>query len=112
MNNRPIIQYRQGDVLLEKVDKIPDNSVKREKKLLASGEKANHGHFVFNATVFKSDETLYVDVAEEGELRHLDISTKEPSDEHRAVSIPPGKYRVIRQREYDPYERKSKEVED
>jgi hypothetical protein len=41
----------------------------------------------------KSGGDIYLELIEPGELRH---------EEHAPITLAPGKYRVIRQREYQP----------
>lgn len=109
--------YRQGDVLIRRVDKIPmrrqalpeDDSPRRI--VLAHGEATGHAH------VIEAKPS-------EARLRHKDAVTDrwrrtlEPErtflevlsptgvslvhDEHATIELPPGEYEVSRQREYDP----------
>jgi hypothetical protein len=115
--------YRQGDVLIEAIDVIPARETVRE-ELLVRGEGRNHGHFIFGSDVVISKAfegeltegggivTQYLDLKEEGELRHLLIDSGEWSNEHDTIRIPPGKYRVIKQREYNPYAKAIRAVRD
>ena len=97
--NNPV-QYRQGDVFIELVESIPENTtpIKREHGavILAHGEVTGHYHGIKNRVA-----KFYQ--AESGE-RFLDLS--KPSDlthqEHATITLPPGKYRVRQQREYTP----------
>lgn len=89
---------RQGDVLLvEAPDGLPDGSQALEQSgsiVLAHGEATGHAHRVdeSSATLFRAPGGIgYLQVRTETSLLH---------EEHRAVPIPPGTYRVIRQREY------------
>ncbi|OLS13697.1 MAG: hypothetical protein RBG13Loki_2697 [Promethearchaeota archaeon CR_4] len=87
--------YRQGDVLLLQVTRIPRSAKKSESNVVLKGEVTGHAHcimggeiFVFNAT-----DTMYVRAREDTTLVH---------DEHAPIKLEPGKYQVIRQREFDP----------
>lgn len=93
--------YRQGDVLIRKVDSIPSGLKKIEAEagrvVLAHGEATGHHHSFDNpgcVALLESDVgDRYLEVASESTLEH---------QEHAAISIPPGAYRVVRQREYSP----------
>lgn len=111
------IQFRQGDVLLEKVETIPSKA-KVKTKDVAFGEHSNHGHFITGeADVLTADEQTYVDVAGNAKLEHLLINSfnqgsKVWTQEHKAIDLPAGKYRVIQQVEYNPYEKAIEQVRD
>lgn len=92
-------QVRQGDVLLVPVSKIPTDAklVKPDngRVILAYGEVTGHAHAI-DETVAKLFEVSgvgdrYLDCADGAVLRH---------EEHGAHPLK-GKYRVVRQREYD-----------
>ncbi|MCZ4410154.1 hypothetical protein O3Q51_15125 [Cryomorphaceae bacterium 1068] len=115
--------YRQGDVLLEKLNSIPERSTTNE-TLLVRGEGRNHGHFIKGEAVeiLVADEneltdggglvTQYLNVESEAALEHLLIDSREWTQEHAPIVIPPGKYRVIKQREYNPYSKAIRAVRD
>lgn len=93
---------RQGDVLLRRIDRIPDGlqEVPREngRLVLAHGEVTGHAHVIEgDATFLAADvaelERAFVRIEEESELVH---------DEHSTITLPPGDYEVRRQREYAP----------
>ncbi len=91
--------YRQGDVLLERVNKIP-TGLRLQKAsgriILAHGEVTGHHHSIDAdaADWWKGDgNEQYVEVKMPAEVVH---------QEHGAISILPGKYKVRRQREYAP----------
>lgn len=94
--------YRQGDVLVQQVEKIPDGlqAVPRDKGrvILAYGEVTGHAHAVegdveFLAADLKELEERFLHVEREAQVVH---------EEHDTVTLPPGDYRVVRQREYAP----------
>jgi hypothetical protein len=114
------MMYRQGDVLLEKVVKIPSDSIVHD-TLLVRGEGRNHGHFIQGSDLdiirAESDDqvklvTHYLDVRTEAMLEHLLIDSAIWTGEHAPIIIPPGKYRVIKQREFDPYAKAIRAVRD
>lgn len=90
--------YRQGDVLLQKVDSLPANSQPvefDERIVLAYGEVTGHCHALSTASaaMFTYNGQRLVQVVEGAQLRH---------EEHATIVLPKGVYKVIQQREYVP----------
>lgn len=103
------LQFRQGDVLVVGVEKIPTEAKKRKREgglvILARGEATGHHHS------FGSRRVNMYAVADEFErLGSGFIEIQTPSgaqlrhQEHAPIKVPAGNYRVIRQREYTPEE--------
>jgi hypothetical protein len=94
-------QVRQGDVLLVPVDEIPDGarSLARTggRVVLAEGEVTGHAHAIraAGATLLGAGEERYLRVTAPVTLDH---------EEHAAIEVAPGAYRVVIQREYVPPE--------
>lgn len=118
--NKTMEQFRQGDVFLEKVSDLPagiKESVQptnNPSELLIKGESRNHGHFVEgDVETFKVESsqnqneiiTHYINVKTESLLKHLKIDTKDFTKEHTEIRLKPGVYKVIRQREYNAYQK-------
>ncbi|MBA7541543.1 hypothetical protein ES705_33859 [subsurface metagenome] len=123
--------YRQGDILLIKIDELPPLKFKEKKdKVVLEGEVTGHAHKL-------EGEAKILEVAERianpsfDSLRttwnintltaHLGDFTSGPRsqvigyavvdtpaelthEEHDTITIPPGKYQIRRQREYDEEE--------
>ena len=99
-------QFRQGDVLIERVENPAlGKRVRRDKGrvVLAYGEVTGHAH-----TIAERGAELY-DTQEETEslevrfLRVLaDGGVALSHEEHATITIPQGDYRITRQREYTP----------
>lgn len=91
--------YRQGDVLLVRVDDVPaDDGLQRaERWQVAEGEATGHAHVLEPA----AGGTLLVDVDEEF-CRIMGANGLLVHDEHTTIELPPGDYRAVRQREYAP----------
>jgi hypothetical protein len=93
--------FRQGDVWIERVTRIPETAKLVQPKddliILAHGEVTGHHHSVDAGAAdwWKTDtEEQYLDVKPGGaSVKH---------QEHGPITLRPGKYRVIRQREYSP----------
>ena len=96
---------RQGDVMLVKVRSVPKGAKFREadKKrgvVLAEGEVTGHAHTLPSTTVKE-----YVVPAELGDADRFIVVDKLSQlvhQEHAAIDVTPGTYKVIRQREYSP----------
>jgi hypothetical protein len=89
--------YRHGDVLIRQVFRLPNGVQKRSGATLAEGELTGHSH--------RFQQADAVQLWEQGNQLFLEI--KEPSatlvhEEHQAIALPQGIYRVWRQREYRP----------
>jgi hypothetical protein len=94
------MQFRQGDVMLVKVSAVPKSAkpiaAKKGRIILAEGEATGHDH-----SIDASKAALYIDKAGQAYLLAQDGCTL-VHQEHAAINIDSGSYRVIRQREYTP----------
>lgn len=92
---------RQGDVLLVKINKIPDANENMTKGdiILAHGEVTGHAHRIVapttKARLWDASAERFLQVMETVSLTH---------EEHATIEIPPGSYRVAIQTEYSPEE--------
>jgi hypothetical protein len=93
-------QFRQGDILIEEVTEIPSEAIQEQTHhgnvLLAMGEATGHAHVLrqrHDVTTYTVEGQKYLDVRAAALLTH---------EEHASVLIPPGRYIIIRQREYAP----------
>lgn len=93
--------YRQGDVLIVKVDSMPPDAVPVEpdgnRVVLAYGEVTGHAH-ALNAVTTKLFEHA------EGRFLVVDKPSALTHEEHAPIDLVPGVYRIVRQREYSPRE--------
>ncbi|MGA5820196.1 hypothetical protein ACPC54_20295 [Kitasatospora sp. NPDC094028] len=99
--------YRQGDVLIVPVEKsavpprVPELPVQprdaRGRMVLALGEVTGHAHAVVGPGELRREAgpfgSAWLHLPEGGRVVH---------EEHAAISLPKGWYRVVRQREYTP----------
>ena len=105
-------QYRQGDVLIERVAEIPATALKQEMSrcvILAHGEVTGHQHVLKAADLadwWKQGEISPVNERSPALAGELFVSLSERAavthPEHATIELPPGNYRVTRQREYSP----------
>ena len=88
----------QGDLNIFRVDTIPPLTETAD-RVLAHSETGHHHVIEGNAVrVYEQDDFVsYLDVQKTAKIVHL-----RGFDTHETVEIPPGKYRVTRQREYVP----------
>lgn len=102
--------FAQGDLLIERVpDSEPSgaNVAPDENGLtvLAEGEKSGHRHAIEDRVVFFRDDQLARDIPSGLYIGHLKVPS-EPvmlrHEEHDTIALPPGTYRVRRQRQLEP----------
>ena len=95
--------YRQGDVLIVRIEKLPENVTKapfdQRGAVLAEGELTGHAHTVLDkrATLFRDEKLNKLFLQVEG---NAPVALKH--QEHDTIALAPGDYEVIRQREYSP----------
>ena len=91
-------QYRQGDVLFEEIQNLPPRLKKLAHCVIAEGEATGHKHEVADVGAAVQYEN------EDGTVRFLEVlkSTSVVHPEHGPISLAPGNYRVVYQREYEP----------
>jgi len=91
--------WRHGDVLIGRCAEIPPGARPTPQLVLARGEVTGHAHRILEpgaAVLFKDDTGDFLEVtADQATLVH---------EEHDAISLPRGTYRVWFQREYSPQE--------
>ena len=99
--------YRQGDVLIVPIaeaqvpagvsGRAPLGRDPRERMILALGEATGHAHAVVGQGMLYPAATplepMYLRLPKGGRVVH---------EEHAMITLTPGWYRVIRQREYEP----------
>lgn len=86
--------FRQGDVLIVRVDSMPEETTKLDHTVLAWGEITGHRHQVDVGALFETKNgELYLRTEKFAKVKH---------EEHRTIKLTPGTYKVIRQKEYHP----------
>lgn len=99
---------RQGDVLLVPVKAVPDTATKQRTQrrvVLAEGEATGHAHVIESPDVSLYEIVTEGDVAEMRQ-RFLTVEAEVAlvHDEHATITVEPGIYEILRQREYMPQE--------
>ena len=103
--------YQQGDVLLFKEDKIPEDAkpMKPDNRgiVLAEGEVTGHCHTIADLDTCGSFKdslgNIWLDVKSAVKVKH---------QEHKHVKLPKGKYRIGIVREVDPFAQEINKVKD
>ena len=89
------MMVRQGDLLIVKIGKIPQDAKKRDTLVLAEGEATGHLHELDTGEVYGKGMNLYFRVSQDSIATLI-------HPEHKPLAFDPGEYKVIRQREYEP----------
>ena len=85
--------YRHGDLLLRRVDTIPNNARKAKTNTLQVGEATGHSHRLKGrAQIYELEQQKYVQVEEPTELLHED---------HKPIVLERGTYLLEHERELD-----------
>lgn len=91
------VLYRHGDVLIQRIARLPNQAQQTSGATLAHGEVTGHSHrFAAPSAVqlWERGSNLFVEVKDPiATLIH---------EEHHAIDLPSGLYRVWKQREYRP----------
>lgn len=87
--------YRQGDILIVPVDKLPEALRPREGNVIAEGEATGHAHRI------EAADALLESVRGEMFMKLVSAS-RIVHEEHGPIELPAGLYRIVRQREYSP----------
>jgi hypothetical protein len=100
-------QHQQGDVTLERIAALPAAARKPAGRVLAHGEVTGHAHRLTDSSdglLVEIGGQLYLSVGAGGaEIAH---------EEHGAVKLEPGDYRVGRIQEYDHFAEEARRVAD
>ena len=101
--------YQQGDVLIERVEAIPETK-KASKKIngryiLAEGEVTGHAHAVVDPGVklFEVGNEKFLSASKKFTVVH---------EEHKNITVPKGDYKIRIVKEYDHFEEEAREVRD
>lgn len=114
MKNKNTKMWRQGDVLIERVDSLPQDlkpANENGRVILAHGEVTGHAHEVAEpkkAAIFSTTATFTMpgDLPSVESMSRLALKVKGKTEvkhqEHSKIPLDRGSYRVTRQREYRP----------
>lgn len=91
------MQFRHGDLLLEKVDSLPKGLKIKKDNVLLEGEITGHAHRVKTGAKVWQDKN--------GNVYMAVVTPTAPltHEEHKTIEVPRGTYKITRQIESDPY---------
>jgi len=100
----------QGDILVERVDDAPVSgqivhAPDAEAVVVAEGEFTGHHHKLFGCVTFYRDDALARDITGDLYVGHVRVSgpvARLEHEEHAAINLEQGIYRVRRQRQLEP----------
>lgn len=85
--------YRQGDLLIVKANSVTPLFKRLQSNVVQLGEATGHAHVLERGEVYGPSQN-------EAEFLRSDGSALLVHDEHEAIELPEGTYRVLRQREH------------
>ena len=90
-----LLHYRQGDLLFIRQDTQPAvDLTARQGNIIVAGEATGHAHRLQAGSILEApDGTLYLDITQTTHVVH---------EEHGPITLEPGLWLVVRQREYRP----------
>jgi len=106
--------YRQGDVLIRRIEKIPlrrhtPKHDEEQRLVLAHGEATGHAHVITakpSQARLRHAERVASTRRGPGSPERTFLEVLSPvallHEEHAPIELPPGAYEVTRQREYSP----------
>ena len=87
-------QYRQGDLLFVRQPTRPEDATIRQSNVIVEGETTGHAHRLAEGSILETPNgALYLDVTHTTQVVH---------EEHGPITLDPGLWLVVRQREYSP----------
>jgi hypothetical protein len=94
------LQYRQGDLLFVQQETRPSGRlISRKGHVIVAGEATGHAHRLVSGAILEApDGALYLEVTQTTQVLH---------EEHAPITLDPGFWLVIRQREYAPEAKKT-----
>jgi hypothetical protein len=109
------MQFRQGDVLIERVSRLPKKPRKSKTEtrvILAHGEVTGHAHEIETPRIAALEECEAAvaagDLSDASTMTNAAMELQEDTavvhQEHGRIALPKGNYIVRRQREYHPEE--------
>jgi len=100
--------YRHGDVDIIQINELPDNLKKSDSLILAYGEQTGHCHILVAkpemVVVFQDEKgNKYFQALEDCLITH---------EEHKQLEIKKGIYKVLIEKEYNPFDQAINAVKD
>lgn len=103
--NKPI---RHGEVFLLPVDKMAPGRPKKVISFIAGHSESGHHHILESEAPFNVQEkAMFLELFKPAKLVH-----KKTVNQHRTITVPAGKYKILKKTEYDPFAQMRREVWD
>jgi hypothetical protein len=101
-------KIQQGDVILRKLDNIPNGNIKiisKAKMVLAEGESTGHAHVIEenDSELIQIGEQIILNLQKQATITH---------EEHKPITLQPGIWEVGRVQEYDYFSQMKRDVQD
>lgn len=97
---------RHGDLNFKKVKNIPKEAKETKNSTLALGEHTGHHH-----TLVKGKYKIY-DVSNGEKYLEIETPSELTHQEHKKITFPKGRYHMWFEKEYDPFTKAIKQVQD
>ncbi len=89
-------QYRQGDVFIQSVDKLPKTLKVKKDNVIAKGDSSNLNHTLVSGKVLVDRKgNMFLEVPRKTQVVH----EHGKGHGHKVINLSKGFYKVIRQRE-------------
>ena len=86
------LMHRQGDLLIVKCDALPDGLKPRTSNVILEGEVTGHSHRLTKGRILEDAQgRFFLEVLAASQIVH---------QEHHTITLEPGYWEVVRQREY------------
>lgn len=93
MKKKQLKFVRQGDLLIEVIEKLPKGLKKRKDTVILYGSSTGHSHYLKSGSVYDGrNDTIYLELPKKSQLLH--------DSDHDPIDLPKGVYQVVRQKEY------------
>jgi len=103
--------FQQGDVIIERIDELPEGIKKLDGFVLEEGETPGHFHELAVMEPEKKQVSVFEDNEHQKYMQNF-IGTMLTHQEHKAIEIPPGTYRIRKVQEFNHLQNQSRPVVD
>jgi len=97
-------QHRQGDVIMERIDTIPEGLANHPREggrlILAHGEVTGHAHAITEQQFAHMWTNGKTDTVDEELFLKADVPLKVTHEEHGTIELGMGNWKITRQKEY------------
>ena len=100
---------RHGELLLIPVLEMPEGNPSKVKNYTAAHSETGHNHVLEGdiMVIEREGKDVFIELEEDTDLVH-----KKSFDNHNTLTVPKGIYRLLKKKEYDPFEKAMRQVWD